>query len=475
MHQNNRVVSLIFLFLLLGMEWACKSSEEEPSKLDVSSTRIELEADGESKEVSISSNTAWSAHASANWINMTPSSGTGSQTVSIAALANTTPDSREAVVQIVAGSLQREIQVSQAAGKSHPSYYIPADQTEMREISSLELAPELGIGWNLGNSLEAIGGETAWGNPAVTKELIDAVKAAGFSAVRIPVAWSKFTDESSFTIDPAWAERVEEVVNYVLDNDLYAIINIHWDGGWMQPTYVAEDAVNARLEAMWVQIALHFRDYDDHLLFAGTNEVMVDGDYGQPTPEYRTVQNGYNQTFVNAVRGTGGRNAYRHLVVQSFNTNIDHAVDFMEMPVDEVKDRLMAEVHYYDPYEFALDADSPVSEWGANADNPSKTAGWGGEAYATGQFKKMKSHFVDKGIPVIVGEYGAISKTNLEDHAVYRAYYLEWITQAMLDQSLVPFYWDNGHTGNHGFGLFDRNNGEQVYPDLIDKITPSIN
>lgn len=199
MHQNNRVVSLIFLFLLLGMEWACKSSEEEPSKLDVSSTRIELEADGESKEVSISSNTAWSAHASANWINMTPSSGTGSQTVSIAALANTTPDSREAVVQIVAGSLQREIQVSQAAGKSHPSYYIPADQTEMREISSLELAPELGIGWNLGNSLEAIGGETAWGNPAVTKELIDAVKAAGFSAVRIPVAWSKFTDESSFT------------------------------------------------------------------------------------------------------------------------------------------------------------------------------------------------------------------------------------------------------------------------------------
>ncbi|GGF28601.1 cellulase [Echinicola rosea] len=456
------------------MGWACKSAEEEPAKLHISSMEIVWDEEGGEREVSITSNGPWTIAVSDDWLSVTPLSGQGSQCLSITVLANTSSEGREAAITLRAGSLHRTIKAKQLAGESFPAYYIPADQTDMRQISSLELAGEMGVGWNLGNSLEAIGGETAWGNPVVTKQLIDAVKTAGFTAVRIPVAWSKFTDESNFTIDPLWKERVEEVVNYVLDSDMYAIINIHWDGGWMQPTYAAEAAVNARLEAMWIQIALHFRDYDDHLLFAGTNEVMVEGDYGTPKPEYTEVQNGYNQTFVDAIRSTGGRNAHRHLIVQSFNTNIDHAVEFMEMPEDMIADRLMMEVHYYDPFEFALDADSPVSQWGNIADDPTKTAGWGGEAHAVGQFQKMKTHFVDKGIPVIVGEYGAISKTNLEDHSIYRAYYLEKITQTMLDQSLVPFYWDNGHTGNHGFGLFNRKNGHQAYPNLIENLLPNI-
>ncbi|QDH78505.1 cellulase family glycosylhydrolase [Echinicola soli] len=474
MRKNNLFVFLLSI-LWLGMVWACKPTEEEPAKLDVSSPAVELDAEGENTEVSITSNASWSVQASSDWLSITPVAGQGNQTISITAIKNESSESRTGTIRVIAEALSQEIQVTQLPGKTVPAYYIPADQTDMRDLSSLDLAANMGIGWNLGNSLEAIGGETAWGNPVVTKKLIGAVKAAGFTAVRIPVAWSKFTDESNFTIDPAWSGRVEEVVNYVLDNDMYAIINIHWDGGWMQPTFAEEDGVNTRLEAMWVQIALHFRDYDDHLLFAGTNEVMVEGDYGTPKPEHTAVQNGYNQTFVDAVRGTGGRNVYRHLIVQSFNTNIDHAVGFMEMPSDDTPDRLMMEVHYYDPYEFALNTDSPVSQWGNEADDPSKTAKWGGEEYAIGQFQKMKSHFVDQGIPVIVGEYGAISKTNLEDHTVYRGYYLEKITKTMLDHSLVPFYWDNGHTGNHGFGLFDRNNGEQVYPALIKKILPNIN
>ncbi|WP_228527808.1 glycoside hydrolase family 5 protein [Pararhodonellum marinum] len=295
----------------------------------------------------------------------------------------------------------------------------------MRNISSLELAKEFGLGWNLGNSLEAIEGETAWGNPPATKAFIDKVKAAGFNSVRVPVAWNRFSGASYYTIQESWMLRVEEVVNYVLDNDMYAIINIHWDGGWMQPTYAQEQDVNNRLNLMWRQIALHFRDYDDYLLFAGTNEVMVTGDYGTPTPEYYTVQNGFNQTFVNAVRSTGGRNAYRHLVYQGFYTNIDHAVNFSVVPEDTIEDRLVMEVHYYDPFQFALDESSPVSQWGQNATDPSKTSGWGNETHADAQFRKMKTNFIDKGIPVIMGEYGAISKNAFPEHEAYREYYVE--------------------------------------------------
>jgi aryl-phospho-beta-D-glucosidase BglC (GH1 family) len=114
---------------------------------------------------------------------------------------------------------------------------IAPDQTGMRNLTSVELAKEMVVGWNVGNSLDAIGGETAWGNPKITQRLIDSIRAAGFKAIRIPVAWSRFTVDSTFTIDSTWLKRVEEVVNYVLNDSMYAIINEHWDGGWQQPTY----------------------------------------------------------------------------------------------------------------------------------------------------------------------------------------------------------------------------------------------
>ena len=128
---------------------------------------------------------------------------------------------------------------------------IAPDQTGMRNLSSVELAKEMIPGWNVGNSLDAIGSETAWGNPKIAQRLIDSIKAAGFNAVRIPVAWSNHIDTISFTIDPTLMARVEEVVNYVLNDNMYAIINIHWDGGWMQPTYARQDYVDNRLAAMW--------------------------------------------------------------------------------------------------------------------------------------------------------------------------------------------------------------------------------
>lgn len=337
-------------------------------------------------------------------------------------------------------------------------------------LTSVELTKRMGIGWNVGNSLDAIGGETAWGNPLITQQLINSVKAAGFKTIRLPVAWSKFSNEANFTIQPAWMDRVEQVVNYALNADMYVVMNIHWDGGWMQPTYAQQAYVNNRLKIMWTQIATRFANYDDRLLFAGTNEVMVEGDYGTPTAEYYTVQNSFNQTFVTAVRATGGKNATRHLVVQGFNTNIDHTVNFAKIPTDTVSNRLMMEVHYYDPYNFTLNTSSNITQWGSIATNPSATETWANESYTDAQFQKMKTNFVDKGVGVILGEYGVVSRTNVADHETYRNYWNEYITKSAYSRGLVPVYWDNGYGGNGGMALFDRASGTQLYPNLIQAI-----
>jgi endoglucanase len=188
------------------------------------------------------------------------------------------------------------------------------------------------------------------------------------------------------------------------------------------------------------------------------------------------VQNSFNQTFVSAVRATGGRNAYRHLIVQGFNTNIDYTVSFFAAPVDRVEKRLMVEVHYYDPYDFTLNTTSTITQWGKNATDPTKTETWANEAYADGQFQKMKSKFIDNGYAVILGEYGAIARLNLgsatlnADHAAYRKYYMEYITKSIVSHGLIPFYWDSGFTGDNGMGIFDRASGARAYPGIVEAV-----
>jgi len=357
---------------------------------------------------------------------------------------------------------------------------IAPDQTYMRNITSLELSKEMIPGWNVGNSLEAIGGETAWGNPKISQQLIDSIKAAGFNSVRIPVAWSNFSDTATFNIKESWLDRVEEVVNYVLNKGMYAIIKEHWDNGWIVPTYAKQDSVTKQLAAMWKQIAIRFRDYDDHLLFAGTNEVMYPGDYGTPKKEYYTVQNSYNQTFVNTVRSTGGRNYYRHLLVQGFNTNINYTYSYFVIPSDVVDKRLIVEVHYYDPWEFTIREDNIITQWGKYATDSKKTVTYANESYADAQFNKMKTKYVDKGYGVVVGEYGAISRLNLgsdafnNEYAGYRSYYVNYITASIIKHGLVPMYWDNGGTGNYAFGIFNRLTGVTEYQDILKAINDAV-
>jgi len=296
------------------------------------------------------------------------------------------------------------------------------------------------------------------------------VKAAGFKTVRIPVSWKQYADAND-NISATWMARVTEVVGYARNAGLYAIINIHWDGGWMQPTYAQQATVNARITKFWTQIANNFKNHDDYLLFAGSNEVMVDGDYGTPTVEYYTVQNSFNQTFVNAVRATGGNNAARHLIVQGFNTNIDHTYNFFTVPSDSATRRLMVEIHYYDPFNFTLNDTSSIWQWGAIATDASATETWANESWADTQAQKMKSRFIDGlGMPVLMGEYGAISRTDLDSTQKYRTYWDQYITRSAFQHGLVPVYWDNGYTGNHTMGLFDRASGAQAHPQLISTI-----
>lgn len=375
---------------------------------------------------------------------------------------------REGTITFTSGSMTEIVSVRQTT----KDFSIPPDKTGM-ESDSKVLAKKINLGWNLGNTLEAIGGETAWGNPKASKALIDLVKASGFNAVRIPCAWDQYLEnQTTYKIKDLWLARVKEVVDYCIENDMYAILNIHWDGGWLEnnPTPDKQAEVNKKQKAIWEQIALYFRNYDERLLFAGTNEVHTTS--GNPTQANFDVQMSYNQTFVDAVRSTGGKNAYRNLIIQAYNTNIDQAVAYLKISTDYVPDRLMVEVHHYDPWNFCgLEKDETWGKYAALWGQPyeqyaigvlaGRAATWGKEDYLKTQFNKIKTSFVDKGYPVILGEYGVIRRTTysgdaLMHHLDSRAYYLRYVTEQAKNYGLIPFYWDDGGIGNLAFGIIDR-------------------
>jgi endoglucanase len=344
--------------------------------------------------------------------------------------------------------------------------------------AATQIANEMTIGWNIGNSLEVPDGETAWGNPVVTRQLIDAVRNAGFNTLRIPCAWNSHADQSTLEIDPSWLARVKEVVDYGYANGMYVIINSHWDGGWLEenPYYSAQEEVNKKQSAYWTQIADYFKDYDEHLLFAGTNEVHHG--YDTPSSENVEVQQSYLQTFVDAVRATGGNNAERTLLVQTYNTNIRYGFDYFTMPNDTIDNRLMVEVHHYDPYDFTLNTNNTCIYWGSPYLSQSACS-WAQESYIDDLFFQVKANWISKGIPVVMGEYGVINRSYLNDldAIASREYWLEYNTSAAKKNGVIPVYWDNGYAGDNGFAMFDRNTGavldQGALNALIDAATGS--
>jgi endoglucanase len=370
----------------------------------------------------------------------------------------TSGGSREQTITPTASCQATAVYTNSCGAKTSQLFTITVPGT-MRDITSAQLSKLMSPGWNIGNTLEAIGGETAWGNPKITQQLLNGIKAAGFKSVRIPASWKQYADAND-NISPTWMARVTEVVNYARNAGLIVMLNVHWDGGWMQPTYAAQPVANARLKKFWTQIANNFKNYDDTLLFAGTNEVMVDGDYGTPTVEYQNVQNGFNQVFVDAVRATGGNNAKRHLVVQTFNTNIDHGYNYFTKPNDTVANKMFVEIHYYDPFNFTINGSSNQWQWGASATDPNSET-WANEPYVEAEFQKMKTRFIDNGLPVIMGEYGAYNKPNYPGMPPYRRVWAQYVTHSAWLHGLVPMWWDTGE-------IIDRNTGNVKLQDMVD-------
>jgi len=332
-----------------------------------------------------------------------------------------------------------------------------------------QVVSQINVGWNLGNTLESICGETAFGNPVTNQALINSVKAAGFNAIRIPVSWNCHITDGTTNIPADWMTRVKQVVDMAISQNMYVIINIHWDGGWLQDhvTFADQTAVNARQQALWTQIANTFKTYDQHLLFAGTNEVHAN--FSTPTAENNTVQQSYNQTFVNAVRATGGNNASRTLVVQTYNTNIQFGIDFFNLPTDTIANRLVVEVHYYDPYDFTLNPNGACNFWGAPFPDSGSNCNWAYEPWVDSQFSKLRAKWVDNGIPVIIGEYGVETRPGKDLTA--RAFWNEYINKAATINGLKTFYWDNGVVPpNNTFRIFDRNTGAIVDQQSLDSI-----
>jgi endoglucanase len=362
---------------------------------------------------------------------------------------------RSTKITFTLGNISEAVTIQQAAGESK---------------TAAQLAALMYPGWNLGNTLEGgdsknnwtnvgINTETSWQSTKTTKEIIDFVAAQGFKSVRIPVSWvmGHITDASNCTIDEAWMNRVQEVVDYCIANGLYVIINDHWDGGWIEVNGFSESSTAyqavsettitdkiSQLKKIWTQIAQHFANYDQHLLFAGLNEPFQDYALFNGRAEALTpILERYNQAFVDAVRATGGNNASRVLVVQGPATNIASTNSYFDLPTDTQSGRLMVEVHFYDPWDFT--GGNTTLYWGAgnHSATSTKNATWGEEDYVKSQMKLMYTKFASKGVPVVLGEYGA----NWQDgsDALHIASITAWyktVTTEAINNGIVPFAWD---------------------------------
>ena len=340
-------------------------------------------------------------------------------------------------------------------------FTVPAQPTAM------EIAADMYPGWNLGNTMEPgpcnwisdpLDYETAWQGSKTTQAIIDFVKAQGFRSVRIPCSWYVHCD-ANYNIDTQWLDRVQQVVDYCMNDSLYVILNDHYDNGWIERSFAdrTESSVSKNcfiLGMLWKQIANRFRDYDHHLLFAGMNEPDAAGDNSKDKAGDIATLIRYEQAFVNAVRQTGGNNAKRVLVVQSPSTSIDLATQYDVMPQDAVPNAMMLEVHFYSPYNFTMMTKD--ESWGYQAyywgtgnhvSGSNYNATWGEESYMQSQMRQMRSKYTSKGIPVIMGEFGTLWRNmpegeNQEKHdaSIYSWYYN--LCRYAVYNGVVPFVWD---------------------------------
>ena len=327
----------------------------------------------------------------------------------------------------------------------------------LKNADTEAILEDMGLGWNLGNSLDATGGsgldtETSWSNPKTTQALIDKVKSLGFNTVRVPVSWGKHVSGSNYTIDSAWLARVKEVVDYCYKNDMYVILNIHHDtkssasasGAGYYPRSSAYSSSEKFVTSVWSQAAEYFKDYDYHLIFETLNEPRLIGSsyewwfnkWNIPSEVKDAIGciNKLNQKAVDTIRATGSNNRSRLIMCPGYDASIDGAtVSGFKLPTDISgnKNRIAVSVHAYSPYNFAMNIDTSngaTSTYSSYIKDELKNL-----------FSTLKSNFRDKGIPVVIGEFGSTDKNNTAER-------VKWATDytALAKKNNIPcVLWDN--------------------------------
>nr|AEV59736.1 putative cellulase [uncultured bacterium] len=349
---------------------------------------------------------------------------------------------------------------------------------DIPDTDSQAFVNNMKLGWNLGNTFDAhdctwlsnkLDYEKGWSGIKTTEEMIQAVKDAGFNTVRIPVSWHNHVSGDDHTIDQAWLDRVQEVVDYAIDNGLYAIINIHHDMGedFIYPSSQYMDQSSHYVRRIWTQLAERFKDYDEHLIFESLNEPrMVGSKYewwldsnDESCKDAVASINKLNQIFVDTVRASGANNKSRYLMVPGYAASVEGALNKgFELPKDRVEDRLILSIHAYTPYNFALEAGG-VSSFDINKSSSVREI----DQFMT----QLHEKFVSQAVPVVIGEFGARNKkNNLQDRVDFSAYYVA----SARARGMTCIWWDNHAFTGDGelFGILDRSKSSWKYPEIVE-------
>lgn len=459
----------------------------EQVKLSVDRTSIAFEKFGGEAVLKVSSSTQPTVSSDAEWVSVeTGTIDSARETVvTLFAAANRTSSSRKGSVTIACGDQKATVSLTE-------------DPYSVETASAEALTPQMvfdamGPGWNMGNHMDAISNgiasETVWGNPKCTQATFDGVKAAGFKAVRICTTWEGHIGAApGYRLEEKWLSRVEEIVGYAEKAGLVAILNTHHDESyWLDIASVLSGKtttkkVQDQIFCVWTQIARRFRDKGEWLVFESFNEIQ-DGGWGysdafknNPDAQYK-ILNDWNQVFVDAVRYTGGNNATRWLGIPGYAASPRFTMPGLVLPTDYTSaNRMMVAVHDYDPYNYTL-SDPLVRQWGHTAD-PNLRCSNNDEEGVVSLFDQLKATYLDKDIPVYIGESGC-SRHQAED-LPYQEYYMEYFHKAAADRLLPTYLWDNGASGigaekhgyiDHGTGQFMDDYGKTMVGIMVKAVT----
>lgn len=322
--------------------------------------------------------------------------------------------------------------------------------------TAMQITQDMGAGWNLGNSLESSGGETNWGNPRTNKAMIDAIKNKGFRTIRIPVRWDEnYTNKSTFTINPNYLKRVKEVVDYAYNNNMYVIINVHHNAIQQKVTteWWQKQQIKNELKAIWTQVGKYFESYDQKLIFETFNEPRQGDDWNGNSGLYNAV-NECNEEARAAIRATGGNNKNRLVMMPTYCASSD--APKMDAWKKIGNDNMVAaSIHAYVPFNFAFNGYH--TQWNDNDKNEL----WG-------ILNRIKTTFIDKGIPVVIGEFGASNFGNDSSRLTYARTY----AQMAKGMQMPVVWWDNNafKYGQENFGIFDRNTMRFRGPDIANEL-----